>query len=101
MYEAGDPYAPPHHLTVLLFDTLKTVRRAKVLVAKRREQAETAISFKYTSCTPHGRLDANGGQISGFCGHTFHLHIVYLQTLLVRNQAPFLRHEQLPIWTCV
>ena len=25
----------------------------------------------------------------------------HLQTLLVRNQAPFLRHEQLPIWTCV
>ena len=22
---------------------------------------------------PIGRLDANGGQISGFCGHTFHL----------------------------
>ena len=21
---------------------------------------------------PSGRLDANGGQISGFCGHTFH-----------------------------
>ena len=29
---------------------------------------------------PQGRLDANEGQISGFCGHTFHLHIVYLQT---------------------
>ena len=47
-----------------------------------------------------GRLDANGGQISGFCGHTFHLHIVYLQTLFMRNQAPFLRHEQLPGRTC-
>ena len=38
-----------------------------------------------------GRLDANGGQISGFCGHTFHLHIVYLRALLVRNRRLFFR----------
>ena len=38
-----------------------------------------------------GRLDANGGQISGFCGHTFHLHIVYLRALLVQNRMLFFR----------
>ena len=59
--------------------------------SRRLERQALAAAAAAAAAAATGRLDANGGQISGFCGHTFHLHIVYLRALLVRNRRLFFR----------
>ena len=77
-----------HYLRCMaMMAVVARVPRGDLAPRRRRHRPRHPLTLIYLP----GRLDANGGQISGFCGHTFHLHIVYLRALLVRNRRLFFR----------